>query len=96
MRRISALAPDERLLKAVHVTGEDAIRRALTYMADADALVLNSRTADRLDGTGQTHDWSVSAWVVAEVTPVPAYLAGGSGPRTWRRPSRGCARRGWA
>ena len=72
-RRLAAAAHagpgGARLLKAVHVTGEDALRRALDYAADADALVLDTRTADRLGGTGQTHDWSVSARIVAAVSP---------------------------
>ena len=81
LRRLRALAPGgARLLKAVHVTGEDALGRALDYAADADALVLDTRTADRLGGTGQTHDWSVSARIVAAVSPVPVYLAGGLRP----------------
>jgi phosphoribosylanthranilate isomerase len=80
LRRLRALAPGARLLKAVHVTGEDALGRALACPADVDALVLDSRTADRLGGTGQTHDWSVSARIVAAVAPLPVYLAGGLTP----------------
>ena len=46
LRRLRALAPGARLLKAVHVTGEDALGRALDHAATvADALVLDSRTA---------------------------------------------------
>ena len=80
LRRLRALAPDMRLLKAVHVTGDDAIGRALDCAADADALVLDTRTADRLGGTGRTHDWSVSARIVDTVAPLPVYLAGGLRP----------------
>jgi phosphoribosylanthranilate isomerase len=81
LRRLRALAPSARLLKAVHVTGDDALGRALDCAAaDADALVLDSRTADRLGGTGLTHDWSVSARIVGAVAPVPVYLAGGCRP----------------
>ena len=80
LRRLRALAPSARLLKAVHVTGEDALGRTLDYAADADALVLDSRTADRLGGTGLTHDWSVSARIVNAVAPLPVYLAGGLRP----------------
>jgi phosphoribosylanthranilate isomerase len=80
LRRLRALAPGARLLKAVHVTGEDALGRALAYAPDADALVLDSRTADRLGGTGQMHDWSVSARIVVAVAPLPVYLAGGLTP----------------
>jgi phosphoribosylanthranilate isomerase len=82
LRRLRALAPGARLLKAVHVTGEDALGRALAYAAVADALVLDSRTADRLGGTGLTHDWSVSAGIVAAVAPLPVYLAGGLRPES--------------
>ena len=46
----------------------------------ADALVLDSRTADCLGGTGLTHDWSVSAGIVEAVAPLPVYLAGGLRP----------------
>jgi phosphoribosylanthranilate isomerase len=80
LRRLRALVPGARLLKAVHVTGDDALRRALSYAAHADALVLDSRTADRLGGTGQTHDWSISARIVDAVAPLPVYLAGGLRP----------------
>ncbi len=81
LRRVRALArPGARLLKAVHVTGEDALRRALDCAADADALVLDTRTAERLGGTSLTHDWSVSARIVPAVAPLPVYLAGGLRP----------------
>ncbi len=80
LRRLRALVPGARLLKAVHVTGEDALGRALSYAGAADALVLDSRTADRLGGTGLTHDWSVSARIVEAAAPLPVYLAGGLRP----------------
>jgi phosphoribosylanthranilate isomerase len=80
LRRLRALVPGVTLIKAVHVTGEDALGSALAYAPDADALVLDSRTADRLGGTGLTHDWSVSARIVAAVAPLPVYLAGGLTP----------------
>lgn len=80
LRRLRALATGRRLIKAVHVTGEDALGRALGFAPDADALLLDTRTADRLGGTGRTHDWSVSAGIVAAVAPLPVYLAGGLRP----------------
>jgi phosphoribosylanthranilate isomerase len=80
LQRLRTLAPGTRLLKAVHVTGEAALDQALAYAAGADALVLDSRTADRLGGTGLTHDWSISRRIVAAVAPVPVYLAGGLCP----------------
>jgi phosphoribosylanthranilate isomerase len=80
LRHLRVLAPGARLLKAVHVTGDAALGRALDYAVIADALVLDSRTADRLGGTGQTHDWTVSARIVTAVAPLPVYLAGGLRP----------------
>jgi phosphoribosylanthranilate isomerase len=80
LRRLRVLAPGVRLIKAVHVTGEDALGRALAFAADVDALLVDSRTADRLGGTGRTHHSAVSARIVAAVSPVPVYLAGGLRP----------------
>jgi phosphoribosylanthranilate isomerase len=80
LRRLRALVPGAKLLKAVHVTGRAAIRQASDYVGIVDALVLDSRTADRLGGTGQTHDWTISQRIVRAVFPMPAYLAGGLRP----------------
>jgi hypothetical protein len=41
---------------------------------------LRPRTADRLGGTGRTHDRSISARVVAAVALLPVYRAGGGLP----------------
>lgn len=78
--RLRALLPGQRLIKAVHVTGPEAVRHALAHAAAADALLLDSRTADRLGGTGQTHDWSISRAIIGAVAPLPVYLAGGLRP----------------
>ncbi len=80
MRRLRALLPGRRLIKAVHVTGEGAVGQARAWAGTADALLLDSRTADRLGGTGRVHDWTISRRVVAAVAPVPVYLAGGLRP----------------
>jgi phosphoribosylanthranilate isomerase len=60
--------------------GDPALVRARAYAEVADAILLDSRTADRLGGTGRTHDWAVSARIVAALVPLPAYLAGGLTP----------------
>jgi phosphoribosylanthranilate isomerase len=80
VRRLAALSPRRSLIKAVHVTGQEAIAGARGYTGIADALVLDSRTNDRLGGTGRTHDWSISRRIVEAVAPMPVYLAGGLGP----------------
>ena len=48
LRRLRVLAPGVRLIKAVHVTGEDALGRALAFAADVDALL---STAARRTGS---------------------------------------------
>lgn len=71
--------PGIELIKAVHVLGEDAIGHARVLSAYADMLLLDSRTQDRLGGTGLTHDWTLSRKIV-EVVDVPVILAGGLNP----------------
>lgn len=80
MGDLRRMMPSVRLIKSVHVTGEAALDDALTYATIADALLLDSRTEDRLGGTGRTHDWSISRRIVAASAPLPVYLAGGLTP----------------
>ncbi|MBE6506754.1 MAG: phosphoribosylanthranilate isomerase [Methanocorpusculum parvum] len=67
------------LIKAVHVLDESAVDTAKSFEPYADAVLLDSRTADRIGGTGITHDWSISAKVVEAVSK-PVILAGGLRP----------------
>ncbi len=80
LRFLRLLAPDKRLLKTIHVTGDNAVHQAAAYAQHADALVLDSRTADRLGGTGLPHGWSISRRIVTAVSPRPILLAGGLRP----------------
>ncbi|MFE6925289.1 phosphoribosylanthranilate isomerase [Nocardia sp. NPDC057663] len=79
LRKVTAAANGRTVLRAVHVTGADAIQDAKTAAANCDAVLLDSRTTDRLGGTGRTHDWSISARIVAELSSLgcPVVLAGG-------------------
>lgn len=69
-----------RVVQVVHVLAEDAEAYAAAAATHAHALLLDSGRpgADfrELGGTGRTHDWSVSARIVAR-SPVPVWLAGG-------------------
>ena len=67
------------IIKVVHVLDESAVSVAKEFEPFADAILLDSRTADRLGGTGITHDWSISAKVVEGVSK-PVILAGGLKP----------------
>jgi len=71
--------PYVRIIKAVHVMDRSAITTAKRYEPYADALILDTRTAERLGGTGIIHDWNISAEIVAN-TAVPVILAGGLTP----------------
>ena len=79
MKKLRILLPGRTLIKAVHVTGKDAILHAKKYGAHSDFLLLDSRTKDRLGGTGLTHDWKISQEIVRSVQK-PVILAGGLNP----------------
>lgn len=79
---ISALRealPYASIVKNVHVTGEESIAAAVAAARVADAVLLDTRTKDRIGGTGTTHDWSISAKIAA-ASPKPVILAGGLTP----------------
>ncbi len=77
--RLRELFPFLYIIKAVHVLDESAVSMAKVFEPYADSILLDSRTADRLGGTGITHDWSISARVVEAVSK-PVILAGGLKP----------------
>jgi phosphoribosylanthranilate isomerase len=74
------LLPEVALVQVIHVTGEDALQRALALAPLVDMLLLDSGNPQlpvkQLGGTGRIHDWSVSLRIAAR-SPVPVLLAGG-------------------
>lgn len=69
--------PKCKIIKAVHVSGEaETLELTQSFQKSCDALLLDSRTKDRLGGTGLTHDWNISRKVV-ERSALPVILAGG-------------------
>lgn len=69
--------PALRILKAVHVTGEESIDAARELAEHVHCLVLDTGgPGGQLGGTGLTHDWSISARIVQAVS-APVLLAGG-------------------
>ena len=82
LKQVRAGAGSRKVLRAVHVSGEEAIDDAVEAAPHCDALLLDSRSKDRLGGTGQTHDWSISRRIVEAVAPLgtPVILAGGLKP----------------
>jgi phosphoribosylanthranilate isomerase len=71
--------PGTKLIKAIHVVNDQAIADAVALEPLVDALLLDSRTADRIGGTGQPHDWAISRRIV-ETCSKPVILAGGLTP----------------
>jgi phosphoribosylanthranilate isomerase len=82
VRDVRKHAAGRKIVKAVHVTGPEAVDAARRIASDCDAVLLDSRTADRLGGTGRTHDWSVSATIAETLHDLgcPVILAGGLRP----------------
>jgi len=88
-RSVSALEylrrelPGVKLVQVVHVEGADAIEEARRVESLVDYLLLDSgrpsAVVPEFGGTGRTHDWSVSAALVAAVG-TPVFLAGGLDP----------------
>ncbi len=66
-----------KIIKAIHIIDkENALEMVKDFECVCDALLLDSRTKDRLGGTGITHDWNISQEIVAK-SKVPVILAGG-------------------
>jgi phosphoribosylanthranilate isomerase len=79
---VLARASGRRIVKAVHVLGPSAVNDALQFADVCDAVLLDSRTGERLGGTGRTHDWSISRQVADALRQLgrPVILAGGLRP----------------
>ncbi len=75
--------PCVKIVKAVHVMDRSSIAAARRYEPYADAILLDTRTEERIGGTGIPHDWNISAEIVANST-VPVILAGGLTPENVR------------
>jgi phosphoribosylanthranilate isomerase len=78
---IRAALPHLKLIRAVHVTGREALAQARALERRVDALILDTYdpTTGRHGATGKTHDWSISRQIVTQVR-VPVILAGGLTP----------------
>ncbi len=73
--------PHLRIIRALIVTGPESLDRLRDVQRKVDALILDTYDPDtgRRGATGKTHDWSISAEVVARAR-VPVILAGGLTP----------------
>lgn len=74
-------APHLKILRAVHVTGEQSVEQARMLGRKVDAIILDTYDPDtgRSGATGKVHDWSISRRIV-ETCRAPVILAGGLNP----------------
>jgi phosphoribosylanthranilate isomerase len=81
LRLLRAGLPHLKLIRAVHVTGPEAVTQARRLERHVDAIILDTYdpVTGRHGATGKTHDWALSRQVVAAVG-VPVILAGGLTP----------------
>ena len=81
--RLREQIPYARVIKAVHVVDASSAALAMHAARWADAILLDTKTATRIGGTGITHDWSISARIVKQATK-PVILSGGLNPENVR------------
>lgn len=79
-RYLRRMLPGISIVQVIHVVGEESIHEAVSVARDVDALLLDSGNPSlpvkELGGTGRTHNWALSAQIVARCG-VPVFLAGG-------------------
>ena len=72
--------PAVKIVQVIHVLNEESIDAAGVASQNADALLLDSGKPNArvrtLGGTGEVHDWKLSAEIV-KMSTVPVFLAGG-------------------
>ena len=75
---VRAALPHLKIIRAVIVTGEDAVARAQMMQNRVDAIILDSYdpATGRRGATGLVHDWRLSRRIV-EAVRKPVILAGG-------------------
>jgi phosphoribosylanthranilate isomerase len=79
IKNLRAQRPKTKLIKAIGVEDRSAVDAARVFERLADALLLDTRSRNRIGGTGMTHDWTISREIVKRVQ-CPVILAGGLTP----------------
>lgn len=81
LEMVRVALPHLKIIRAVCVTGPEALTEAKSYERRVDAIILDTYdpATGKRGATGRTHDWSLSAEIVRQVR-VPVILAGGLNP----------------
>jgi phosphoribosylanthranilate isomerase len=69
-----------KIIKAIQVEGELAMRLAQRAAQYVDAVLLDTKVGTRIGGTGVTHDWSINRSIREALSGTPVILAGGLTP----------------
>ena len=81
--RLRRAMPGIKIVQVIHVIGNASVGEALDLAPQVDALLLDSGNPTLpvkvLGGTGRTHDWALSRYIVAHAGK-PVFLAGGLRP----------------
>ena len=77
--KIRKTLPKIKLTKVIHVQDESSINEAKEYEKHVDYILLDTKTKDKLGGTGITHNWKISKKIVKS-TKAKVFLAGGLSP----------------
>jgi phosphoribosylanthranilate isomerase len=81
--RLRSEVPELSIVQVVHVLGASSVAEAERVAPHVDAVLLDSGSPDAakrtLGGTGNVHDWNISAEIVRALS-CPVFLAGGLGP----------------
>lgn len=84
LRKLAETEPEVTRIKVVHVEGSEALKAIDQYADAVDIFLLDSGSPNAASpvygGTGQQHDWRVSAEFV-KASPLPVFLAGGLTPQ---------------
>jgi len=83
VKKVRDALPMVKIIKNFHVDKQLSIESIKEFRGIVDAILLDTRTEDRLGGTGITHDWTISSKIAKEVD-LPIILAGGLNPDNLR------------
>lgn len=86
LKEIKRSFPNIKIIPTIYVTGQSSLLEVepLNKNPYVDIIHLDSKVKNKLGGTGQTHDWSISRKIV-ELSKKPVILSGGLKPENVRK-----------
>ena len=76
VRHVRKELPSIKIIKAFHVDEQLSAETIKPFIDVVDAILFDTRTEERLGGTGMTHDWNISSRISNQIG-LPTILAGG-------------------